>query len=272
MNTLAAVLCAPLLAGIINKVKAWFAGRQGPSLWQLYRDLWRLLGKGAVYSQTSTWVLRLAPSVGLACCLLATTLVPLGGWPALLHFPNAWLLMLGLLALQRFSLVLAALDTGSSFEGMGASREVQLGALAELGLLLCGAVAARGDLTQPVLLLLAAALFLLFLAETARVPVDDPNTHLELTMIHEVMVLDASGPDLAFVLYAAALKMWVLASWMVALLYPAAGPVGIVAVAVLVGVVESSTARLRLVRLPQLLLSAVALAGLGMLLLVEAPR
>lgn len=272
MSALLAVLCAPLLPGLINRVKAWFAGRQGPSPLQLYRDLARLLGKGAVYSHTSTWVTRLAPSVGLGAVLLASLLVPLGAWPAALTFPGQALLLLGLLALQRFWLVLAALDSGSSFEGMGASREVQFGALAELGLLLCLAVAGR-PLPPAVALLLLAALFLLYLAENCRVPVDDPNTHLELTMIHEVMVLDASGPDLAFVLYAAALKLWVLGSWLVSLVAPdLPGPAALAALAGLaltVGLVESSTARLRLVRVPQLLLAASALAGLGLLLLVR---
>jgi formate hydrogenlyase subunit 4 len=252
-------------------VKAWFAGRQGPPTLQLYHDLFRLLGKGAVYSRTSTWVLRLAPSLGLAGCLLATLLVPAE------PFPGAWLLLLGLLALQRFALVLAALDTGSSFEGMGASREVQFGALAELGLLLCLAVAVRqgGEVELPVQLLLAGALLLLFLAENARVPVDDPNTHLELTMIHEVMILDLSGPDLAFVLYASALKMWVLGLWMLGLVFPGAALATLVAalagLALLVGVVESTTARLRLTRVPQMLLGASALAGLALLLLTRVP-
>lgn len=257
MSVLLALVLAPLLPGVINRVKAWFAGRQGPPLLQLYHDLFRLLGKGAVYSTTGTWVSRLGPSVGLAAVLLASV-VP----------PDQGLLILGLFALQRFCLVLAALDTGSSFEGMGASREVQLGALAELGLLLCLAVAGPA-LPISVRLLLLAALYLLFLAETARVPVDDPNTHLELTMIHEVMVLDVSGPDLAYVLYAASLKMWVLGTFIAALteIPPAAALIGLV---LATGLVESTTARLRLTRLPQMLLAASALAGLALLLVHHA--
>src|SRR5437899_6916219 len=229
---------APLLPGVINRVKAFFAGRTGPSLLQPYRDLARLLRKGTVFSPTTTGLFRLAPAAGLASTLVAVALVPAGGFPALVPFPGDFLLLVGLLGLARFILILAALDTGSSFEGMGASREAAFGALSEPALLLGLAAAVRvsgessmtgmvaaasaGAWTHagPALLLVLGSLLAVFLTENARIPVDDPNTHLELTMIHEVMVLDHSGPDLAFILYGSALKLWALGVLLVGILLP----------------------------------------------------
>ena len=288
------MLLTPLLPGVINRVKAWFAGRRGPPLLQAYYDLWKLLRKGAVYSRTTTWVFRAGPIVGLAAVLVATALVPLGGEAPPLAFAGDLILLAYVLGLMRFFTVAAALDTGSSFEGMGASREVTFSALAEPALLLGLAAVARqtGSLSLsgmyagmsletwrqagPVLALVAAALMVVVLAENARLPVDDPNTHLELTMIHEVMVLDHSGPDFAFILYGAALKLWVLAALLVGLVLPVrtgntwldvgAGLGGMFVMAVAVGVVESSMARLRLLRVPQLLVGAGALAALALIL------
>jgi formate hydrogenlyase subunit 4 len=282
------------MLGVINRTKAWFAGRRGPPLLQTYFDLWKLLHKAAVYSRSTTWVFRAGPMVGLAAVLVATALVPLGGEPAPLAFAGDLVLLAYLLGLMRFFTVAAALDTGSSFEGMGASREVTFAALAEPALLLGLAAVARqiGSLSLsgiyagmsleawrqagPVLALVAAALMVVLLAENARVPVDDPNTHLELTMIHEVMVLDHGGPDFAFILCGAALKLWVSAALLVGLVVPVrtgnawldlgAALAGMLVVAVAVGVVESSMARLRLLRVPQLLVGAGALAALALIL------
>ncbi len=289
-----ALVLSPLMLGVINRTKAWFAGRRGPPVLQAYYDLSKLLRKGAVYSRTTTWVFRAGPIVGLAAVLEATALVPLGGKPAPLAFAGDLILLAYALGLMRFFTVTAALDTGSSFEGMGASREVTFSALAEPALLLGLAAVARltGSLSLsgmsaamspetwrqagPVLALVTAALMVVLLAENARLPVDDPNTHLELTMIHEVMALDHSGPDLAFILYGAALKLWVLAALLVGLVWPVrtgnawldigAGLGAMFAVAVAVGVVESSMARLRLLRVPQLLVGAGALAALALIL------
>jgi formate hydrogenlyase subunit 4 len=283
--------------GVINRTKAWFAGRRGPPVLQAYYDLSKLLRKGAVYSRTTTWVFRAGPIVGLAAVLVATVLVPLGGEPAPLAFTGDLILLACVLGLMRFFTVTAALDTGSSFEGMGASREVTFSALAEPALLLGLAAMARltGSLSLsgmstamaletwrqagPVLALVTAALMVVLLAENARLPVDDPNTHLELTMIHEVMALDHCGPDLAFILYGAALKLWVLAALLVGLMLPVrtgnawldigAGLGAMFAVAVAVGVVESSMARLRLLRVPQLLVGAGALAALALILTLK---
>ena len=296
---LAALLLAPLLPGVISRTKAVFAGRRGPPLLQLYFDLWKLLRKGAVYSRTTSWVFRFAPCATLAAMLLGLLLLPAPGLAAPLGFHGSMFLLIGLLSLARFFTVVAALDTGSSFEGMGGSREVQFAALAEPAVLLVLAALARASGTlslsgmflgvipklwqvaAPAVGLLAVALMIVLLAENCRIPFDDPNTHLELTMIHEVMVLDYGGPDLAFILYGASLKLWLFGALLVNLLlpwqpetHPLAGVGllvgGLLVVAVIVGIVESSMARLRLLKLPQLLLGAGALAALGLVLVLRS--
>jgi len=290
---LLALVWSPLLFGVINCIKALFAGRRGQPLLQTYFDLWKLLRKGAVYSRTTTWIFRAGPVIGLAAALVAAALMPLGNFPALIAFPADFLLFAGLLGLMRFMTVVAALDTGSSFEGMGASREVFFSALAEPALFVALVTLARqaGQLSLstmlgpasgahwldsgPVLALAVIVLMIVMLAENARIPVDDPNTHLELTMIHEVMVLDHSGPDFAFILYGAALKLWLFAALIVGMVLPATNHAwldlllatgGMFVVAVTVGVIESIMARLRLLVVPQLLVGAGALAAMAFLL------
>jgi formate hydrogenlyase subunit 4 len=288
------LVLAPLLPGVINRVKARFAGRRGKPLAQTYLDLAKLGRKGVVYSRTTTWVFKAGPVVNLACTILALGLLPLGPIPAVAAFPGDFLLFSYLLALGRFATIAAALDTGSSFEGMGASREAIFSCLAEpvlfLGLLALARHADSLSLSvmlqkasqgswfthMPVLGLVGACLGLITLSECSRIPFDDPNTHLELTMIHEVMVLDHGGPDLAFITYAAALKLWLLGSLAMAVLLPAAGfgplegallaVAGLLLFAVAVGVVESMMARLRLSRIPSLLATAAACCALALAL------
>jgi formate hydrogenlyase subunit 4 len=296
---LPALFLAPLLLGIIGKTKALVAGRTGAPLLQPYLDLARLLGKVAVVSRTTTWVFRAAPSVSLAAILLACLMLPAGPLGPPLAFTGDLILFAYLLALARFAVMAGAMDTGSSFEGMGASREAAFSAFAEpafflvlgvlawkekalsLGAILGGADVLSWGGQMPALLLAAAALFLVLLAENSRIPVDDPATHLELTMIHEVMVLDHSGPDLAFILYGSALKMWLFGALLVSLLVPAGGTAwasavlflgGMAGVAVCVGVVESVMARLRLDRVPRFLGLAGVLAALAALLLMTGGR
>ncbi len=288
------LLLPPLLLGVINKTKAWFAGRMGPPLVQPYLDLWRQLRKGAVYSTTSTWMFRAGPIVALASTVCAGLVLPLASGRAPLGFAGDVFLFAGFLAVGRFFTMAAALDTGSSFEGMGASREAAFSALGEPALLLALSIACvaaqsvsfaevfaaiegpAGDAARPVLALAALALFAVLLAENSRIPVDDPNTHLELTMIHEVMVLDHSGPDFGFVLYGGAMKLFVLSALVVHVVVPvgdggsasvAALGAGSLAVAVLVGIVESATARLRLPRIPQFLAGACVLGAVGLAVL-----
>jgi formate hydrogenlyase subunit 4 len=293
-HLLVALLAAPLLLGAIQRVKAVLAGRRGAPLLQPYHDLAKLLRKGAVYSRTTSWIFRAGPIVGLAATLAALTLVPAGPIPALLTFEGDALLLAALLGLARFMTIAAALDTGSSFEGMGASREALVSALAEPALLIgvaamaretnaaslsglvAGATPALWERSGAALALVAVAFLIVLLAENARIPVDDPATHLELTMIHEVMILDHGGPDLAFILYGSALKLWILGAVLVGLVVPvrsgrlpvdaAAFGSGMLALAAVVGLVESVMARLRLVRVPQLLTGAAALALLAFLL------
>ena len=287
----------PLLLGVIGRTKAWFAGRRGPPLLQPYRDLSRLLRKGAVYSRTTTAIFRAAPALGLASALGAGSLVPLVGSMTPLSFAGDMILFAYLLGLGRFATALAALDTGSSFEGMGASREMAFSALAEPVLFLVLALVAVESrsisfagafsvLTRSwaghgaPLALAVLALFAVLLAESSRVPVDDPATHLELTMIHEVMVLDHGGPDLALLLEASAVKLFVLSALAVHLLIPAGAlaPLAVTAaicggaavIAVLIGCVESTIARLRLPRVPQFLIAAGVLAGTGLAILLSA--
>jgi formate hydrogenlyase subunit 4 len=291
------LLLPPLLLGVVNRVKAIAAGRKGPPLLQLYFDLAKLLQKGAVYSRTTTWVFRAGPAVGLAAIVTAGTMLPVAGQPAFVSFAGDFVLFAYLLALARFATALAALDTGSSFEGMGAAREVSFASMAEPALFLVLVVMARatGSLSlsgmlgpglaaawraaAPALLLSAIALFVVALAENSRIPVDDPNTHLELTMIHEVMVLDHSGPDLAFILYGAAIKFFLFGALLVRLVadvrmtgfWAAEGAfvVELIGFSILVGLVESAMARLRLTRVPQMLVGASVLSVFALVLLLR---
>jgi formate hydrogenlyase subunit 4 len=293
-SPLLGLLLAPALLGVVNKTKALFAGRLGLPLLQPYADLLKLLRKGAVYSTTTTWVFRAGPVVGLAVTVFVLALLPLGKLGAAASFPGDLLLVVGCLGLMRFFTILAALDTGSAFEGMGASREAQFSALVEPALLLSlgtlahfagtwslGGLAAGSTVAAWLdhgasLALVMVGLFIVLLTENCRVPVDDPNTHLELTMIHEVMVLDHGGPDFAFIQYAAALKLWIVSSLVVDVGIPwrCATPwldgglalLGMAAVAVAVGVVESCMARLSLLKVPQLLVAASVFPLVGLLI------
>ncbi|MBW2659494.1 MAG: NADH-quinone oxidoreductase subunit H [Deltaproteobacteria bacterium] len=290
LNFTLGLICAPFMLGIINKTKAKFAGRKGDPLLQIYSDLLKLLGKGAVYSRTTTWVLRVAPSIGLSCVMIALAVVPLHGHASLIHFYGDLFFFIYILGLMVFFTVLAALDTGSSFEGMGGSREVLFSLLAEPALIvgLCVFAKSTGSvslseiipntsITQPVLILVVLALFIVFLCENSRIPVDDPETHLELTMVHEVMVLDYSGPDFAFIMYGSAIKMWVLGMLIVEIILPLGDNgwflstllslLGMTTLAVVVGCVESIMARLRLVSVPKLLVAADSLSILAFILI-----
>ena len=290
-------LAAPLFLGIINRTKAVMAGRTGPPLLQAYLDLAKLLRKGFVASRTTTWVFLAGPVLGVAAPVLATLLVPLGGHRAVLAFSGDMLLFVYVFALSRFFVAAAAMDTGSAFEGMGAAREVSFAALAEpalvLGMLaltrLSGSLSLSDMLdldasaawrkASPSVVLIIVSWFIVLLAENARVPFDDPNTHLELTMVHEVMVLDHGGPVFGFVLYGSALKLMVFSALLANILVPvstgsAPGDFAlffavVLAIGVVVGLVESSMARLRFIRVPQLLVTATLLAGFAVVLLLR---
>jgi formate hydrogenlyase subunit 4 len=296
-HVLLLLVLPPLLPGLINKTKARLGGRVGPPVLQLYYDLARLARKGMVLSTTTTVMFRLGPVVTLSAVLLAGLLMPLGAFDAPISFTGDMISFAYLFALARFFTATAALDTGSAFEGMGAAREVTFASLSEPAIFFALLVLARlsGSLgLSPMLhgpaggfpasaaaplILVAIGLFVVLLAENCRIPVDDPNTHLELTMIHEVMVLDHSGPLLGVILYAAALKLVILGAFLLHVIVPYRTGVPaldwplfvaeMAGLAVAVGVVESVTARLRMRRVPYLLTGALLFCGFGFLLLVR---
>jgi formate hydrogenlyase subunit 4 len=297
LHVFVALTLPPLLPGVITKTKALFAGRVGPPVLQPYYDLVKLFRKGAVFSTTTTWVFRAGPVVGLVTAALAALLVPLAGSAAPISFTGDLILLVYLFGLGRFFTASAALDTGSAFEGMGAAREVTFACLAEpalvLGLLvlarlsdslqlagmLGGSLGSHWLTAGASLALVLLSWFVVLLAENCRIPFDDPNTHLELTMIHEVMVLDHSGPPFGMILYGAALKLFVFAALVVRLAFPwltgspwLDWPIfvgGLLVVAVAVGVVESTMARLRLTHVPTLLVAACLLSAFGVILVVR---
>jgi len=288
---------APLLRGSIKKMKATMQMRKGPPLLQGYYDLAKLFRKETVRSETASWVYVLGPRLYFAAAVAATMLVPVLVAASPLDGAGGILGLVGILALGRFALAAAALDTGSPFGGMGSSREMTIAALAEPALMLglftsalaagsldLGAVV-RGALTpgalfRPSDILALSGLFVVLIAETGRIPVDNPATHLELTMIHEAMVLEYAGPDLALVEWASALKELLYITLLIDLFIPfgiattiSPGPVAIAAVAwvakvfvfgVVITLVETTNAKLRLFRVPELV--AVSL-GLGFIAL-----
>lgn len=287
----------PLLLGVIARTKALFAGRVGPPILQPYYDLAKLARKGVVLSRTTTWVFLAGPAVGLVTAIAAALLVPLGGHPAPVAFDGDFVLLAYALGLGRFFTIAAALDTGSAFEGMGGAREATFSCLAEPALLfgflvlarasgsyslsgmLGPGVAATWSTAGAALAAVAVSWFVVLLAENSRIPFDDPNTHLELTMIHEVMVLDHSGPPLGMILYGAAVKLFVFGALILGVAVPVDGldpwiawgvfVAAAVALAVAIGVVESIMARLRLVQVPSLLVAACLIAAFGAVLLVR---
>lgn len=296
IHVLLALTLSPLLLSIIARTKAVFAGRSGPPLMQPYYDLLKLFRKGTVFSTATTWIFRAGPIVGLVTTLLAVLMVPLADNHAPISFTGDLILLVYLLGLGRFFTASAALDTGSPFEGMGAAREVTFACLAEpaffLGMLvlarLSGSLqlsamldgsASHWQMAGASLTLVLLSWFIVLLVENSRIPVDDPNTHLELTMIHEVMVLDHSGPALGMILYGAALKLFLFSALIVRLAFaPATGLpwldgllfVGeVLGIAVAIGVVESIMARLRLTHVPVLLVAACLLSAFGVILLVR---
>lgn len=284
---IAALAFSPLLAETINRIKAIFAGRKGQPLLQAYYDLYRLFRKGTVTSKTTSWVFRAAPVVIFAATLGATCFVPFILLSPKPLFTGDVVMLLYLLGLARFFLILSALDTGSAFAGMGASREAFFSALAEPVLFICLLNIMRANNTSSIMtalsapmvadsitvLLSALPLFIVLLAENARIPFADPNTHLELTMIHEVMILDNSGPGLALLEYAAAIKLWLFSLVLARMLLPISSSAPllqtivllalIALITVVIGVVESVTARVPLLKVPQLLFAAGVISILG---------
>jgi formate hydrogenlyase subunit 4 len=280
------------MTGVINRAKSFWAGRKGVPLLQVLYDFVRLARKRPVYSSVAVGLVQAAPYVVLGTTLVSGLLVPLIGPASPVSFPFDFVFFAYAWGLGRIFLMLGALDTGSSFEGMGASREATFSALIEPALFLAaGTLAAAtgksafADLLRfrpddPSTLVVwtgcVIALFVLLQVECARIPVDDPSTHLELTMIHEVMILDHSGPDLAAIQYAAAIKLTICAGLLASLLNPldpASVPVLfagmnlalILGVGIVVGTVESLIARLKLRAVPQYVFLALVAAFVALL-------
>jgi formate hydrogenlyase subunit 4 len=299
LQTLLLLALAPLITGCIRNWKAKLQNRRGPRVWQPYFDLAKFLRKDMVISEHASWLFRAMPFVLFVSTLLAGLMVPMVHAQAPLSLLGGALAFVGLLALGRFFLALGGLDPGSAFGGMGSSREMTIAAVAEPALMLAiftvaitaGStnlsqmlVAAQGPtwkLLNPAHVLAFAALFIVLLAETGRIPVDNPATHLELTMIHEAMLLEYSGRYLALIEWSASLKQLILMALLVNVFFPvgiATAPTpGAIAVSMLwfvakllalaaaVVLVETTNAKLRLFRVPDLLSAAFILATLALL-------
>jgi len=281
------LLIAPFLyQGIINRVKALWAGKKGAPLLQPLYDFIRLLNKGEVISKTTSFIFQIAPAFNIASIIFAFLLIPVPFFGSTISFEGDFVLFAYILGLSKYLTILAALDTGSCFEGMGASREITFSTIVEPAFfILIGTLAlltgqasfasifsllnSSAGYTVLIEILFSLALFIMIITEGSRVPVDDPNTHLELTMIHEVMILDNSGPDLAFILYSAGMKM-VLFSVLAANLLipqniqPAIAILLLIGIAfltsVIIGIIESLMARARMSHVPQFIFIMTALS------------
>ena len=297
MNVLAAIVqvaaiaLAPLLPGSIQTLKARLQGRRGPSPLQPYRTLRRLWRKSAVDPEGTGIVYRLAPAVAAACLLLALAIVPIAGRSGSFGLGNDALVLVGLLALARFAVATAAWDTGSGFALMGAARDLTIAVFGEALLVLALLVAALPAHSTDLRAMSAAAagghiwgvpahwcgalgFVLVILVETGRQPIDNPDTHLELTMIHEGPLLEYAGRDLAFLQWAAAARHWVMLVLGAELFLPHWGgfaaslgllAAGVVALCGALALVETTQAKMRILRVPALLGvgCAIALVGVG---------
>jgi len=299
LQTVLLLVLAPLVSGCIKNWKAKLQNRRGPRIWQPYFDIVKFLRKDMVISEHASWVFSAAPYVVFISSLLVGLMVPMLTTQAPLSLFGGALAVIGLLALGRFFLALGGLDPASAFGGMGSSREMTIAAIAEPALMLAiftvAITAGSTDLSHivavgqgptwkllnPAHLMAFAALFIVLLAETGRIPVDNPATHLELTMIHEAMLLEYSGRYLAFMEWGASIKQLMLMTLLVNIFLP----VGLAAdssmaslglalgvflfkIVVLSGavvVVETVNAKLRLFRVPDLLSAAFVLATLALL-------
>ncbi len=296
-----AIFLAPLYSALILKVKAFFGGKKGPPLLINYFTLVKLLKKGSVYSTSTTLIFKLGPMVSLSAAVTALMFLPIAGQSPLFSFNGDIILLLYLFGLARFFTIAAAMDTASPFEGMGAAREAYFPIICEatlfMILILFTILTGQLSLTayfssgQPLmlwqtagspLLFVVIAFFIILLTENSRVPVDDPATHLELTMIHEVMVLDHSGPDFALIELGSFLKLFFYATLVSLLICPFSfgstlADIGLflcilALVYAVVGVTESVMARYRMDKVPQFVLTSFALAFFATVITLEFMR
>lgn len=285
INTAVVLAIAPLFISMIKKVKAWTQGRRGPPLFQTYFMLVKLVQKEVIYSPHSSWIMRVTPWVNIAAILVAALFVPLVFVPEPVGGIGNIILLLYLLALAKFFMALAGLDAGSSFGGMGSSREMSISAIIEPTTIIVFAAlvfvfktlnifemftrsVAAGTLSTPTLILIGISLFIILIVETSRIPVDNPETHLELTMIHEGMILEQSGANLALMELSAAVKLTLLMALLINLIVPFGLATTLTAPGILIalvlfivkgsllagviGLFESSMAKMRFFRLPSL--------------------
>jgi formate hydrogenlyase subunit 4 len=299
LQTILLMLLAPLLSGCIRNWKAKLQNRRGARIWQPYSDLIKFFRKDMVISEHASWIFSFAPYVVFITALVAGLLVPMITVQAPMSLFGDVLALVGLLALGRFFLALGGLDPGSAFGGMGSSREMTIAAIAEPAMMLAiftvAISAGSTDISHivqvaqspawkvlnPTHVMAFAALFIVLLAETGRIPVDNPSTHLELTMIHEAMLLEYSGRYLALMEWGASIKQLVLMTLLVNIFFPigmatdttpAALGIGalvyagkLILIAAAVVVVETTNAKLRLFRVPDLLGAAFVLGALALL-------
>jgi formate hydrogenlyase subunit 4 len=286
-GTILTFLASLIFPGIVIKTKAKLEGRKGPGLLQPFKDISRLLKKGSVYSQTTSVIFQIAPVIYLASIITASLFIPFGETPGLLSFEGDFVFFAYILAIGKFLMIIGAMDTGSGFEGMGANREALYSMLVEPAFfiivgsmtLLTNSVSfhdfylgiySSSNLTYLLVIVCIFLLLQIVLVENSRVPVDDPKTHLELTMVHEVMVLDNSGFDLAIINYCTALKFALYGSLIANFFIPAGAPQGVqlivfmsvqIGCAILIGISESFRARNKMAKNPQwiLTLSAISL-------------
>lgn len=267
------VLFVPfLMLGVIKKTKAFWGGRYGAPVLQPLYDFVKLMKKDFVISKTTSGIFRITPVVVIASALFAALFVPLASSSAIINIPAGFIIFAYILGLSKFFSLIGAMDTGSSFEGMGASREACFTTIVEPAffMLLASIMALSGNYTFDALskiiensgnygilicIFALIALFIMILTEGSRVPVDDPATHLELTMIHEVMILDNSAADLALITWASGIKMLLLSSLIAAIIIPQGLPQWMAVLAylalmfiisVIIGTIESATARIRM--------------------------
>lgn len=286
IKALGVLLLAPLVAGVIKKTKARLQNRRGPSFFQMYFDVIKLLNKDSVVSPTVSWIFNVAPYIYFASAIAAATFLPIVGTQSP-GFGDVFTLIY-LLALGRFFLVLASLDGGSAFGGMGGAREMFIAILVEPALLLSMlTVAFKAQTTNLGLMASQAAnsplslayvfamiaFFIVLIAETGRIPVDNPDTHLELTMIHEGMILEYSGRKLALIFWASAVKQLIMIVLFVLLFLPGnvfssaifmGMVVKVLVVAVVIGIAETSTNKLRLFKVPNFLAVSCLLSLLAL--------
>lgn len=289
------ILALPFLfTGIINKTKAFWSGRKGASIFQPYYDFIKLMRKGEVISQVTSPVFFLFPVISLSTVIFAGLLLPIIDHKAVIGFEGSFILFAYILALGKFFSIIGALDTGSSFEGMGAAREAFFTSIPEpaffilLGSMstfceinsfenLFGLYHAGSELSFIIVVLTVIILFIILLVEGSRIPIDDPTTHLELTMIHEVMVLDNSGPSLAITQYSSAMKIMIFSSLIINFIIPYSAPpvlhsvyytAGFIVSAFAIGTVEMLTARFRIVRIPDFVFTIVGMSLMVMFIIL----